>query len=162
MKKHSSTRGLRSCTALLGVSCALGGVGCVERLLQVRTDPPGCSIYVNGVELQEQVEGDALAATSMLEVPFTYYGTFDVTVRKGKHFAHRELVPVRPPWYEVFPLDLFSEVFIPWTLRDVHTVDIRLQKVSEDSDSEVYREEMKIRAEELQTEFKRQMSTRKS
>jgi len=128
----------------------------------VRTDPPGCSIYVNGVELQEQVEDEALAATSVLEVPFTYYGTFDVTVRKGKHFAHRELVPVRPPWYQVFPLDLFSEVFIPWTLRDAHTVDIQLQRVPEDSDSEVYREEMKTRSEELQKEFKRQMSTSRS
>ena len=53
----------------------LGSAGCVERMLQIRSDPSGASVYVNGKP----------AGTTPLEHSFDYYGTFEVALRaKGE------------------------------------------------------------------------------
>ncbi len=103
-------------TALFGLLVA--GTGCVERLLQVRSDPPGASVYLNGEKIGE----------TPLEHRFTFYGTVDVSLRAKGQLAHRELKTLTTPWYQVFPVDLFSELFTPWTIRDVHTVEVAMTR----------------------------------
>ena len=44
--------------------------GCVERLISVRSDPPGAAVLL---------DGDPVGVTPV-EVPYTWYGTRDVTV----------------------------------------------------------------------------------
>jgi len=101
-------------TALFG-AIALS-TGCVERLLQVRSDPAGAKVYVNGDEV----------GVTPLDHKFTFYGTVDVALRAPGHYYHREFVSLDPPWYEVFPIDLVSELMLPWMVRDVHTVEVAL------------------------------------
>ena len=142
-------RGFSSLLAseLLGASLVggslLGTVGCVERLFEVRSDPPGASVHLNGKE----------AGTTPLDHEFTYYGTYDVTLRAPGHYSHKELKVISPPWYEVFPLDFFSEIVIPWKLEDVHTLEVRLVPLSaqlDDTHLDAERKDLEAKAAEIQ------------
>jgi len=104
-------------TCLLAYPALLAGsTSCVERVLQVRSDPEGAVVYVNGDEVGK----------TPLDHPFSFYGTVEVALRAGGRLSHRELKTLDTPWYEVFPLDVFSELLLPWKLRDVHSVDVIL------------------------------------
>ena len=116
--------------------------GCVERILQVRTEPPRASITVNAENAGST--GD----DGMLEHRFTYYGTVDVTARAPGHLSRRELVTLDPPWYQIFPIDFFAEVVVPWTIRDLHEVDLRLDPSPAEMD-EGLREKLRLQADEL-------------
>lgn len=82
--------------------------GCVERLVAVRTEPPGAGVYFE----DEQV------GTTPCEVPYTWYGTREVSVRLKGFAPVRETVPLRPPWWQYPPLDLVTDVILPFTLTD--------------------------------------------
>jgi hypothetical protein len=93
--------------------------GCVERLLQIRSDPPGAEVTVNGEP----------AGVTPLDHPFTFYGTFEVTLRaRGRRSVHT-LEPIRPPWYEIFPLDFFAENLTPFRITDSHLLQYGLEEV---------------------------------
>lgn len=100
----------------------LGSTGCVERILQVRSDPSEASVYINGEP----------AGATPLEHSFDHYGTFEVALHAKGYFSQRVLKFVGPPWYETFPLDFFSELIVPWTIRDTHTVEVRMLSLPED------------------------------
>ena len=101
-------------------------VGCVERLLQVRSDPPGATVYINGKN----------AGQTPLDFEFTHYGAVDVILRHEEHLSHRELFPLRPPWYEYFPLDFISELVVPWTIHDNHGVNVTLERGNRELDED--------------------------
>jgi hypothetical protein len=105
----------------------------VERLLQIRSDPPEAQVMINGEN----------AGTTPLDHPFTFYGTFDVTLRAKGHRSLRVLEPVSMPWYEVFPLDFFAEHLCPLTLHDRHVLEYKLAKVPLE-EREVEREEKAV------------------
>jgi len=127
---------------------ALGSAGCVERMLTVRTDPPGAEVRVNGIP----------AGASPVEVPFTWYGTFRVeadpfdTDNNGfPDFARTsEGFEIDAPWHQWFPIDFFSENLLPWTVVDRHSVTLVLD-TSQDPESPGAPEHMKAAAERLRT-----------
>src|SRR5262245_27698253 len=93
--------------------------GCVERLLQIRSDPPGAEVTVNGEP----------AGVTPVDHPFIFYGTFDVSLRaRGCRSVHA-LEPVPPPWYQIFPLDFIAEHLMPLPIKGCHGLDYRLEKV---------------------------------
>ena len=104
--------------------------GCVERLLQIRSDPPGAEVTVNGEP----------AGVTPLDHRFTFYGTFEVTLRARGHRSLHRLEPVRPPWYEFFPLDFFAENLTPFRITDAHLLEYRLEEVPL-SEAEMEREQ---------------------
>jgi hypothetical protein len=128
--------------------CLLAASGCVERILQIRSDPPGAVAYVNGEKV----------GTTPCDHPFTFYGTVDVTLRgppepkRWGYLSHREMVTLSPPWYEVFPLDFFSELLLPWTLHDDHALEVRLASSPLEVD-EGEGEDLKQEAEKLRQEL---------
>ena len=124
-------------SAVLG-TFLIASTSCVERILQVRSDPSGAVVYVNGEEV----------GTTPMDRPFTFYGTVEVALRAKGHFSHRELKVLEPPWYEMFPLDLFSEMFVPWRMRDVHAVEVIL-KPSPTEVTEAQRADLEKRSAEL-------------
>src|SRR4051812_28599535 len=99
----------RAAGMLLGIAagCALLS-GCVYRQFTVTTSPPGAIVQVNGKTV----------GPTPVDVPFTHYGTYRLTIfREG----FQTLVvdqPVPAPWYEWFPLEFISEELIPWTIQD--------------------------------------------
>ncbi|MBI4603187.1 MAG: PEGA domain-containing protein [Planctomycetes bacterium] len=119
-----------------------GTTGCVERLLEVRSDPPGATVYVNG----DQV------GTTPLDHRFTFYGTVEVALRSKGHLAHRELKRLSAPWYQVFPLDFASELLWPFAVRDVHRLEARLEPTPPGLE-EGQRAEVQRRAGDLRREL---------
>lgn len=110
---------------------------CVERILQVRSDPPGAQVYVNGESV----------GRTPLDHPFTFYGTVEVGLRAKDRLEHHELKPLTTPWYQLFPIDFFSEFCIPWTVRDVHVVEVALAETPRDM-TPAERELLRQRTEE--------------
>lgn len=106
--------------------------GCVERELRIESDPPGADVYVDG----QKVGKTPYAA------PFTFYGTRQVTLRLDGHAVGQEVVPIKPPWFQIIPLDLFFELIWPGTLRDERLVRIPLPPLKEE-DSNVLLERAK-------------------
>ena len=100
------------------VACAAGGLsGCVERKLLVRVDPPGAVVYLDGrFEGPTDAEGE-------LEVPFDFYGTRTLVLRHPGHAPLETTVELSPPWWQLFPLDLFTDVLWPGTIEDTHQTE---------------------------------------
>ena len=127
--------------AILFAAALAGTTGCVERVLQVRSDPPGATVYVNGTE----------AGKTPLDHPFTFYGTVEVALRREGALYHRELKELSCPWYDFFPIDFFSELLVPWTIRDVHLVEVRLSPSPRSLD-EAERKNLRGKVEELRSQ----------
>jgi hypothetical protein len=101
-------------TAVLGL-LVLGG--CVERELTIRSQPAGAVVYVSDVEV----------GRTPVTVPFTYYGDYDIILRKDGYETLKTHAKLCAPWYEVPPLDFFSEI-APWTYRDKRYVSFDLEE----------------------------------
>lgn len=125
---------------------ALNSLGCVTRTLIINTDPPGAQVFVD----------NELIGESPVEMEFTHYGTRKIVIEKrdfdGKLEYERETVSARisPPYYQVFPLDFFTDVLTPWNIEDEHVLRFKLRpKVFRPVDE--VKEEMLREAEELRT-----------
>jgi hypothetical protein len=90
--------------------------GCVERLITVRTQPPGAVVWLNGAE----------AGMTPVTVPFTWYGNYEVVIRKDGYQTIKTARRADAPFYEWPPLDLVSECLLPFTLTDHHQWDYSL------------------------------------
>ena len=87
--------------------------GCVQRRLSIVTDPPGALLHLNDQEI----------GRTPLEVPFEFYGTYDVRLSRPGYAPLWTTAEARAPWWETPPLDLFAdwvsdaEVVIPWHFK---------------------------------------------
>jgi hypothetical protein len=100
---------MRRTGLLLGVLLgALAQGGCVERFLAVQSDPPGAAVYVDGEKV----------GTTPCEVSYVWYGTRVVLLElRGYSLVRREVV-LNPPWWQLIPIDLVTDVLVPFTIRD--------------------------------------------
>lgn len=120
------------CAAFLALAtvCVLG---CVERALVITSDPPGATVTVN-----QQWQG-----TTPYVVPFKHYGVYDIWIehpgveengRMVKFYPLHVGEPVKAPTYQKPGLDFVSEVMMPTTLRDQHSLHYVLERVAEADD----------------------------
>ena len=108
----------------IGACCALAvavflpmHTGCVRRTIKINTAPEGAVVTLN----------DRQIGTTPVDVDFTWYGDYDIvyelegyqTIRTNKRFD--------PPWYQIPPIDLFAEAFIPFTLHDHRELEEELE-----------------------------------
>ncbi|MBI5863688.1 MAG: PEGA domain-containing protein [Planctomycetes bacterium] len=96
--------------AILVTTVALSG--CVERTLKITTNPPGARVFVNDEEV----------GTSPARVAFTWYGDYDIILRKSGYETLKTHYRVSPPWFQVPGVDFFTEVLAPGTLHDDHVL----------------------------------------
>jgi len=82
-------------------------VACISRVLEVRTDPPGALVYLDGEEI----------GRTPLQRPFSDYGYHQILVAKENYQSLNRLENLKPPWWCCFPFDLFAELY-PGTLED--------------------------------------------
>jgi hypothetical protein len=102
------------------------GAGCVERTIDVTSNPPGALVTMNDQEI----------GRTPLSKTFTWYGTFDVQVRKEGYQTLKTETPVIAPIWEWFPFDLLIEL-LPVRLEDHHDIAYTLTPFSdEQSDPE--------------------------
>ena len=114
---NSTVRRTRCLVAVALVLVTFVSHGCVRRRLTIRSNPPGAVVYVD-----EQRIG-----TTPVSTEFTYYGTRKVRLVKDGYETLSTLQTVRPPWYEIPPLDFVSENIVGRELRDERIWDFQLQ-----------------------------------
>ena len=112
------SRRTRTSAALCLLALPLLG-GCVERTLQVTSEPSGALVYLNG---------DEVGRTPMRKT-FIYYGTYDVQLRKEGYETKTAQAKVWAPWWQIPPIDLFAEL-LPVPLQDNHAVSYTLDPVT--------------------------------
>jgi len=120
---------------LLAVLPALLG-GCVERVLSIKTDPPGAQVSLD----------DRRVGATPCDVPFIWYGQRRMAVGMHGYQGVQEIVVLDPPWWQYLVLDFLTDVVLPFTLTDRREVSYVLKR-AEVSPQEL--EEVKERASEL-------------
>ena len=106
------------------LSIALLSGGCVERTLLIESQPPGGLVFLDDELLRDDEGAPRLTPT---EISFQHYGTRGIVVRREGHLSAKRLVDLDPPIYQIFPLDLFTELLIPYTFHDQHRIEIVLE-----------------------------------
>ena len=118
--------------------------GCVLRSLTIDSQPPGAMVYLD----------DELIGETPVTTTFTYYGTRKITLEKvdaeGRLIYERKIIyeKIKPPFYQILPLDFFSELIIPAKLKDEHYFAYQLEPIQEVSKA-VRQERVMKNAEEL-------------
>lgn len=105
--EHTCPR-LITIAALAGLSGVVGG--CVERTMKITTQPPGALVIVNDEEV----------GLSPAKFSFTWYGDYDLIIRKTGFKTLKAHHRLDAPWWQWPPFDLITETMIAGTLRDEH------------------------------------------
>lgn len=82
--------------------------GCIERTISISTEPQGATVFLNDQEV----------GLSPVRVPFTWYGDYDIIIRKPGYRTIRTHQRLHAPWYQLPGIDLFTECLVPFTVRD--------------------------------------------
>ena len=107
--------------APIALALAIGGsIGCVQRRMTIRSNPPGALVYVDDYQI----------GTTPVSHDFVYYGTRKIRLVKDGFETLTVRQPIPLPWYEIFPLDFVSENLIPWEIRDERVIDLAMQPAS--------------------------------
>jgi PEGA domain-containing protein len=93
--------------------------GCVERRMVVTSDPPGALVLHNG-----QPIGNAPA-----DDHFIFYGIHHFTLIRPGYQTLQVDQRIRAPWYQFFPLDMVSEILLPFQIEDVRRFTYQMQPV---------------------------------
>ena len=83
-------------------------VGCVERTITVRTDPPGALVTVNDVE----------KGRSPVTFDFTWYGEYRILVEHPQYETLETTKRIYAPLYQWPVIDLVCEVLLPFKFHD--------------------------------------------
>ena len=98
--------------------------GCIERTVSINTEPQGATVFLNDEEVGK----------SPVKVPFTWYGDYDIIIRKPGYETIHTHSNVKTPWYETPGIDIVTECLVPYTVhddRDLGTYPLEAQKVPE-------------------------------
>lgn len=90
--------------------------GCVERLITVKTEPPGAILWLNGEEV----------GATPVTTPFTWYGVYDVVIRKDGYETLKTAKETPTPFYQWPGFDFVSECLLPFTISDHHQWEFEL------------------------------------
>ena len=115
--------------------------GCVERLITVTTRPPGAIVYLNDEEI----------GSTPVTVPFTWYGTYEVVIRKDNFATLKTTRNADAPFYQWPPLDLISECLLPFELEDHHQWDFELSAQAPADPNQLIERAKTLRTETLTT-----------
>jgi len=129
---------------LCGFILALLLTGCVRRTMVIHSDPPNALVYMNGEEI----------GRTPIERDFTWYGTYEVQVRKDGYQTLKTTSKVIAPWWQWIPFDLFAELF---PVTDRHHLNYTLAPATTlPADPEV----MLSRATEMRADLQSSIHTR--
>jgi hypothetical protein len=112
--------------------------GCVEREMTITSEPVGALVYVSDVEV----------GRTPVTMPFTWYGDYEVILRRDGYETLKTHANINAPFYEIPPLDLFSQI-APWTYHDRRYLHFEMQELVLPSDEELVRRADALREENL-------------
>ena len=93
--------------------------GCVERTMQINTNPPGAVVWANDQEI----------GRAPIERDFLWYGTYDVQVRADGYETLDARTKVIAPWWQWPPIDLVVDL-LPWRFADHRKISYTLRPAS--------------------------------
>lgn len=86
------------------------GAGCgVQRTMVIESDPPGALVYLNDEEV----------GRTPVRHDFTWYGNYDVSLRREGYQTMRTTQWVAAPWWQWPPIDFLAEL-TPGRPKDTH------------------------------------------
>ena len=129
---------MRPLALLVLLAAAMLLPGCLERTISITSTPPGARVWVNDVEV----------GTTPVEMDFTYYGSFDVRLRRDGYEPLSMKQKVEPPLAERPVIDLFAEA-IPTKFENRVAWHFDLAPLAERSDQRAAEAEMIVRGKEL-------------
>lgn len=94
--------------------------------MTIRSQPPGALVQVDGQRL----------GTTPKSMDFTYYGTHEVQLSMPGYETLTVEQPVRPPLYQIFPFDFFTDNFLPFRVTNRHDFVYQLQEQPKNRDVE--------------------------
>ncbi len=103
--------------ALLLAAVALPG--CVSRKLFLKTEPPGAVVFLDG----------ARAGVTPYEGELPAYGTRRVEFDLPGYRRRVELLELAWPWWQYVPLDMVTDLLVPWTIEDHREFSFALEAV---------------------------------
>jgi hypothetical protein len=109
--------------------------GCVERVLAIRSDPPGAEVTLDGKEV----------GRTPVDVAFDWYGGREIILRKPGYASILVIEEIGAPWYQIFPFDFVTDVLVPFKIRDARLLEYKLER----EPAPVPPEELRERADEL-------------
>jgi hypothetical protein len=93
--------------------------GCAtERKLIITSTPPGALVRLD----------DSVVGSTPYEVAFEAYGTRRITLYKQGFATTSQQISIESPWYLTFPVDIVTEVLLPFGWKDIRRVDIEMQQ----------------------------------
>ena len=95
-------RRITAASAIVLAASAAGG--CINRTIVVDSEPQGALVYLNDEEV----------GRTPTRVPFTFYGVYDVRLKKEGYQTLHTAREAKPPWYDTIGADLVSGA-LPWT-----------------------------------------------
>lgn len=141
-----SGRVLMQVVALGGLGAmTLGLGGCLERRIQITSDPSGALVWLNDVEV----------GRTPCETAFTYFGDYDVRVRLEGYEPLVERKNARQPVYEYPPMDLVATA-LPAKIETEIKWHFVLEKSLESTQSkDAFEMDLITRAKELRGQVER-------
>ena len=106
--------------SLLALCVLATALGCVQRRMTIRSNPPGALVYVDDYQI----------GTTPVSTDFIYYGTRKIRLVKDGYETLTVRQPFPIPWYEIFPLDFVTENLWPWEIRDERVVDLAMTNMA--------------------------------
>ncbi len=97
-------------TAVVAAILLVWTAGCVERTMKIQSDPPGALVTVNDEEV----------GATPVKFAFLWYGDYEIILRKAGYETLKTHYDVKPPWYEIPPIDFVSEILVPKMMQDHH------------------------------------------
>lgn len=89
----------------------------MQRRMTIVSNPPGATAYVDGVEIGK----------TPVSHDFIYYGTREIRLVRDGYQTLTVLQPMSTPWYQVPPLDFFSDNLAFGEIRDERVYRYDLQ-----------------------------------
>lgn len=137
MKIRGKAAGFRvALVAIMGLLC-FGA--CVRRTMTITTEPKGAIVYLNDREI----------GRSDVTIDFTWYGDYEITLRKEGYQTLNTHWDVRAPWYQIPPLDFFAEILWPGKIVDARSNHFVLEPLLEPSPHELQTRAFDLRNQAL-------------
>ena len=99
--------------------------GCVTRRLFLVSDPPGATVILDGKEV----------GRTPYQEDFISYGVRRLELEMPGYARRVELLDVDNPWWQAFPIDIVTDLLLPWTIEDDRTFSFRMLAVDPEASS---------------------------
>jgi len=118
---------MKRCAGIVVAVVVAGALaGCLEREMTITSEPEGALVFLSDTEI----------GRTPVTKQFTWYGDYDIILRKEGYQTLKTHAKIDPPPQEIPPLDLFCEI-APWTIRDQRYLHFKLEKMVEPTDQQL-------------------------